>query len=303
MKLTSGLIDKLIRLRDGEAIPSSHLKGEWVDDFLRDRIIISTSNGSRKSYRISNRECFIAALERINEGLADLDKMRIFLTTSHTSGNASRATQARETGNSKLKISRSFPGFLVNTYESIDCELNGTPFILNPSDGLSCFIFDWKSFKIPESTIVVGIENPENFRHIRKQRTLFEGLYPGNTLLFVSRYPQSKDLRHWLELIDNQYVHFGDFDLAGIKIFITEFQRYLPKRSSFLIPADIEERLRKFGSRERFNGNYYENRNIHCDIPKVQHLIELILKYHKCYDQEGYIGYDNQTMMQTHLTD
>lgn len=289
MRLTSSLIDKLIRLRNGESIPSSQLKGEWVDELLRDRIIISTSSGSRKSYRISNKECFITALERIREGLGDLERMRDFLTTPQTSGDAARAAQASETGNSKLKMTRSFPGFLVNSYESIHCELNGAPFILNPSDGSSCFVFDWKSFKIPENVIVVGIENPENFRHIRKQRTLFDGLYPANTLLFVSRYPQSKDLRQWLEFINNKYVHFGDFDLAGIKIFITEFHRYFPERSSFLIPTDIEDRIIKFGSQERFNGNYYENRNIHSDLPEVQHLIELILKYHKCYDQEGYI--------------
>lgn len=63
-------------------------------------------------------------------------------------------------------------------------------------------------------------------------------------ILFVSRFPQSLDLRLWLKDIPNSYVHFGDFDIYGIQIFLTEFQKYLGERSSFLIPVDIEERLK-----------------------------------------------------------
>lgn len=289
MKLTPGLIEKLIRLRNGESIPSSQLKGEWVDDLLRDRILISSSNKSRRSYHISDKKSFLIALDRVQEGLGNLENMLSYLSDNQTSNDATRAEQAAETGNSKLKMTRSFPGFLVNSYEPIQCELGGESFMLCPNEGASCFVFDWKSFKVNEGTVIVGIENPENFRHIRKQRSLFESLYPGKQLMFVSRYPQSKDLKKWLQTIPNHYVHFGDFDLAGIKIFLSEFHKYIPSRSTFLIPEDIEERLRQYGSQERFNGNYYENRNIKSDIPEVQHLIELILEYHKCYDQEGYI--------------
>lgn len=289
MKLTLALIEKLLRLSNGESIPSSQLKGDWVDDMLRDRILISTSNKSRRTYHIADKDSFIIALERVQEGLGNLDKMLSYFSTDQTSSTATRAKQAAETGNSKLKKTRSFPGFLVNSYEPIQCELGSKPFMLCPNEGASYFVFDWKSFKVAEGTVIVGIENPENFRHIRKQKSLFESLYPGKQLLFVSRYPQSKDLREWLQSITNHYIHFGDFDLAGIKIFLSEFHKYIPSRSTFLIPDDIEERLCMYGSQERFKRNYYENRNITSDIPEVQHLIDLILKYHKCYDQEGYI--------------
>lgn len=289
MKLTKGLVLKLLKLKDGESVPSSQLKGEWVNDLLRDRILISISNGSHKSYKVSDTDSFLTALERIREGLGDLERMRFLLSYNRASDDASRAEQAAETGNSKLKMTRSFPGFLVNSYVPILSVLKCNPFTVRPSEGSACFVFDWESFQVPADVIIVGIENPENFRQIRKQRNLFESLYPGEQLLFVSRYPQSKDLRLWLQSIPNRYVHFGDFDLAGIRIFLTEFYKYLPERSSFLIPKDIEDRLRLYGSQDRFNGNYHENRNISCDIPELQDLINLILKYHKCYDQEGYI--------------
>lgn len=108
------------------------------------------------------------------------------------------------------------------------------------------------------------------------------------SLLFVSRYPQSSDLSQWLQKIPNRYVHFGDFDLAGIHIFLTEFYRHISDRASFLIPADIEHRL-EFGSFERYTEQYPCFRNLSSDIPSVQELINLINHYHKGYDQEGYI--------------
>ena len=117
---------------------------------------------------------------------------------------------------------------------------------------------------------------------------MFEQTIGTGRLLFVSRYPQSTDLRSWLQSIPNRYVHFGDFDLAGIHIFLTEFHAYLDERSSFLIPADIEQRLTN-GSMERYNAQYHKFKNLTTSLPDLQHLIDTINKYHRCYDQEGYI--------------
>ena len=84
MKLTLALIEKLLRLSNGESIPSSQLKGDWVDDMLRDRILISTSNKSRRTYHISDKDSFIIALERVQEGLGNLDKMLSYFSTDQT---------------------------------------------------------------------------------------------------------------------------------------------------------------------------------------------------------------------------
>ena len=129
----------------------------------------------------------------------------------------------------------------------------------------------------------------ENFRRIRQQKILFESVLGNMPLLFVSRYPQSTDLRNWLMGIPNRYVHFGDFDLAGIHIFLAEFQQFLGVRSSFLIPSDIKERL-QIGSQERYNCQISRFKNLKCDDEKIQTVIYLINKYHRCYDQEGYIN-------------
>ena len=282
------MIDKLIALSNGESLPACRLTGEWVNELVRDGILVSSSRGSKRSLKAVDGESFAKAIARVDERFADLESFRDMLMGGNSSGEALRASQASDSGNSKLKMRRSFPGFLVNSYETIEAHLNGRSCVILPEEGSSMFVSDWERFVIPSDVIVVGIENPENFRFIRQQRHLFESCLPGKRLLFVSRYPQSTDLRKWLMGISNPYVHFGDFDLAGIKIFLSEFHRYLPERSSYLIPSDIEERL-KNGSTERFQGNYYENRHLSSDILELQALIDLIMKYHKAYDQEGYI--------------
>ena len=188
---------------------------------------------------------------------------------------------------------RSCPGFPVNSYEPIECFLDGEAFIVNPQEGSFLFVAEWEKFIIPEDVVVIGIENMENFRMIRKQRVFFEEYLQvhklSNRVLFVSRYPQSTDLRRWLCAIPNHYLYFGDFDLAGINIFLFEFQQYLGKeRSSYLIPDDVGFRL-KSGSKKRYDEQYCRFKDIKSDVCELQQLIDLICHERRAYDQEGYI--------------
>lgn len=285
MKITVTLIDKLICLRNGDSLPASQLHGEWIEELIRDGVLISTSHGSHRKLHAPQSETLCKALSAIDERLRDLEQMKDTLL----SNDLSRSVQASATGNSKLVTVRSCPGFPVNSYEPITCTLNGQEFTVNPQESCFLFIADWQTFSIPSDVIVVGIENMENFRMIRQQRQLFIQAIGSRRLLFVSRYPQSKDLVSWLQKVPNRYVHFGDFDLAGINIFLTEFHIHLKERSSFLIPHDIEARLRN-GSKERYDAQYLRFHNLQTDIQPLQSLIELINKFHRCYDQEGYIN-------------
>ena len=266
-------------LISGEQVAGSKLSSKLLDELMAEGLLLVVTHGSRKSYHARDVE----ALKRF---LIDKDESYRMLDVHNSD---SRASMAAETGNSKLLTIRSCPGFPINSYEPIECSLNGESFVVNPPEGSFVFIDNWQQFTISQDVVVVGIENMENFRMIRRQRKLFESVLGDNSLLFVSRYPQSTDLRNWLMGIPNKYVHFGDFDLAGIHIFLTEFHKYLGDRASFLVPSDIEQRLAK-GSRDRYNNQYGKYHTLHCDIPYLQSLIDLINKHHRGYDQEGYIG-------------
>ena len=278
MVLSKTQTDLLQRLVSGESVAASSLRKDVAAELLDEGLLTVITHGSRRSYAAIDTEALRKFAESHYGGFSFVGKDGL-----------TRAEMASETGNSKLVMVRSCPGFPVNSYEPIACTMNDREFIVNPGDGSFVFVADWQKFKIPEDVIVVGIENMENFRMIRQQRGLFEQIIGSQRLVFVSRYPQSSDLRSWLKIIPNRYIHFGDFDLAAINIFLTEFNSYLGNRSSFLIPLDIEERLAK-GSKERYNDQYQKFKSINSNIPDIQHLIDLINKYHRCYDQEGYIN-------------
>ncbi len=270
----------------GKQVAGSKISNRLLEELLAEGMLSVISRGSKKSYRARD----IEALKRF---LIDKDESSRILEVNHPD---SRASMAMKTGNSKLVKVRSCPGFPVNSYEPIECFLCGKPFLVNPQEGSFLFVSDWEKFEIPDDVVVIGVENMENFRMIHKQQTFFKKYLQthefSDRVLFVSRYPQSSDLRRWLCSIPNHYLHFGDFDLAGINIFLVEFQKYLGKeRSSYLIPDDIELRL-KSGSRKRYDEQHSRFMDIKSDILELQQLIDLIHHERKAYDQEGYICYN-----------
>lgn len=198
----------------------------------------------------------------------------------------SRASNVVISGNSKLHAVRTFKGFLINSYDAVKATLNGKSFTIDFVPGSYHFIHDYEKF-IPDAAVtVVGIENPENFRQIEKQRYLFNHIQP----LFVSRYPQSNDLVKWLGAIPNHYLHFGDLDLAGINIYQAEFKKYLGNRASFFVPENTAALIQQFGNRALFNKQYNSTGNYTFkDEVNVQQLLNLILKYKKVLEQEAFI--------------
>ena len=282
MKLSNTLLTALQRLMSGESVAASILRKDFTETLMEEGLLTVQTHGSRRAFSAIDTVALKNYLQ------ARYEELRSFGDDMPTSYET-RSEQAIETGNSKLVKVRSCPGFPVNSYEPILCTLCGNEFEVNPPEGCFVFIDNWKHFSIPEDIVLVGIENMENFRMIRQQRKLFESVLGDKPLLFVSRYPQSTDLRKWLMSIPNKYVHFGDFDLAGIQIFLTEFYKYLGDRSTFLIPSDIEKRLSK-GSPTRYNEQFGKYHSIRCDVPYLQSLIDLINNYHRGYDQEGYIS-------------
>ena len=271
-------------LISGETVAGSKLSKCLLTELMNEGLLQIITRGSRKSYRARD----IEALKRY---LIDKDENYRILEVEEC---GSRSSMAKDTGNSKLVMVRSCPGFPVNSYEPIDCSLGDKRFVVNPQEGSFVFVTDWEIFTIPDDVTVIGIENMENFRMIRKQRHLFEEYLHRHRLpqkaLFVSRYPQSSDLRKWLTSISNKYLHFGDFDLAGIHIFLSEFQKYLgEERTYYLIPDDISSRL-KHGSTKRYDDQHLRIKEINTDVEELQQLIDLINRERKGYDQEGYIN-------------
>ena len=278
MKLPVSIAEKLISLLNGEKIPFSKLKHEVIDLMIDNGILTVQLQGrSKKLVYLSNKELLAPFL--INH--LGIDNLGNYIS-GYLKAELSRSEAIEISSNSKLKSIRTFKGFLVNCYEPVECVLNNQVISIEPQEGTFTFIYDYLTFTPSPDITIVGIENPENFRQIQKQRKLFDNIRP----LFVSRYPQNKDLIKWLMSISNDYLHFGDFDFAGLNIYMNEYKKHLQDKSSFFLPANIERLLSARGNRDN-----YTNQTIQFDVQLVDEenvliLVRLIEKYRKGLEQE-----------------
>ncbi len=281
MKLSLKIAKVLVRLINGESVPNSTAKSQILEELIAENILFRKGK-HKKHLELINEEGLLIYLAN----QLQINNLHDYISALENE-DSTRAEFVKITTDSKHSKERTFKGFLVNSYTTIKAELNDQEIIINPSKGSFIFIYDYETFKIPKGITVVGVENPRNFRHIQEQKYLFEDINP----LFISRYPQNqnKDFIKWMKSIPNNYLHFGDFDIAGIGIYVNEYKCYLSNKSSFYIPNNIEMDLKKNGNRKRF-----DNQKINFDIKKIQEtaikdLIRIINSEKKGLDQEYYI--------------
>jgi hypothetical protein len=286
MKLPLHIAKKLQQLLlPGKTVASSTMQHGTVTKMLEDGLLQKQQLSKTKALLfISKKEDVIPYLQN-HFAINNLDEYIQVLENDE----ASRADNIIVAGNSKIQAVRTFKGFLVNCYEEINAAINGEPVVVKPLTGAYTFIHSYENF-IPEAAVtIVGIENPENFTAIEKQRYLFTDIKP----LFVSRYPQSGDLIKWLLSISNQYLHFGDLDFAGINIYQNEFKKRLQQRASFFVPGNTEALLQQFGNRELFNRQYNLSSDyLWLEETSMQELFGWIMKYKKVLEQEVFINSD-----------
>ena len=92
-----------------------------------------------------------------------------------------------------------------------------------------------------------------------------------------------------MKSIPNNYLHFGDFDMAGIGIYLNEYKKYFPDKSRFFIPEGLEELIKNSGSRTRYNTQKVNFNISMIDEVEIISLINLLHKYKKGLDQERLI--------------
>ena len=281
MKIPVQIAQKILQLSKGDALNSSVARHAVMDELIAERIVERTGR-IQKKLQLVNRNALLLFLQN-KYGINDLEKyVEISLKN-----NVQRSDLVEVSSYSKLKNIRTFKGFLINSYVPTNVILNGNEITLNFTEGIFQFIYDFENFIPNENVTIIGIENAENFRWIAKQKYLFKDIEP----LFVSRYPQSqsKDLVKWLQSIPNNYLHFGDFDFAGIGIYLNEFKKHLLDKATFFIPENIEKLVVKHG-----NKTNYDRQKINFKIENIseEKLIKLVKNLHqyKCgLEQEIFI--------------
>lgn len=271
----------LVELSNGEIITASSAKHPFVTLLIKEGLIISKGK-HKKTLQLKSK----SELDDFIENQLQINNIENYVRILEEDVQ-NRANLVKTTTDSKTKKVRTFKGFLINSYSPINASLNGENICINPPQGSYMFIADFESFKIPENITIIGMENAENFQSIRQQQYLFEDITP----LFVSRYPQNQnnDFIQWMKQIPNNYLHFGDFDFAGIGIYLNEYKKHLGDKAHFYIPKNIKIDLENNGNRERYNKQEI-NFNIDCiKENKLKELVGVIRQLQKGLDQEFYI--------------
>jgi hypothetical protein len=201
------------------------------------------------------------------------------------SEDAQRSDAVKASSDSKITNAKVFQGFFVNAFDTIPGQLNGSSFEIIPRDGAYTFIAAFETFFIPEDVTVVVVENYENFREMRRQRYLFEDIRP----LFVWRFQNINTIVHWLLSNKSPYLHYGDFDLKGIHIYLAEFKSKLrDDRGKFFIPPDIETLINTNGAKFL----YEDQKSIlpallsYGPDESIKKLVSIITRYKKGLSQE-----------------
>jgi len=278
MIIPNHIAKKLLHLLRGDTLPASSVKHSLIEEMIAEGII-ERKGRIQKTLSIFNKSAFQTYLKN-KFGINDLEQYILTIKQE----NVSRSELVEISASSKLKKTRTFKGFLTNCFSSIQATINGKLITLNPTAGTFLFIYDFESFTIPRDVTIIGVENPENFRYIEKQKYLFENITP----LFVSRYPQNqnRDMIKWLLTISNPYIHFGDFDFSSIGIYLYEYKKYLENRASFFIPENIELLIETYGNKELYDVQNYNLIKNKIEEEKILHLIDLIHKNRKGLEQE-----------------
>lgn len=274
----------LQRLGRGEVLPHSALPQALREQLLADELIgYHALKGSRKTLWMPNPHLLEAYLKNQYQ----LTDLALYIAAME-SESATRAELVKQSGDSKAKRVRSFTGFAVNVVAPMECRLYGQPLTIAPTTGAFTFVHGYNGFEIPHGATVVGIENPANFTDLPSLTKLFGHL----DALFVCRYPQSHDLRRWLAAIPNTYVHFGDFDFAGLNIYQHEIYCHIPSRATFYVPNGLDELFERYGNPDRYHTQQLHEATATNPQPEVQQLVALISKHKKGLDQEvfGSVG-------------
>jgi len=195
--------------------------------------------------------------------------------------NPSRDTIQQWTKSTKTKSSKSLKGLYLSSLKNLDIKINNEIVTLVPANGLGYFCFYTEKVEITKETIVVGVENYQVVWFAKKYKELFER----ENILFVVRNPY---MREWIETLENEYIHFGDYDLAGINIYINEIVPRLKKcrKYSMFIPQNIDFLIKEHGDRGLFEK---QKKYLEIDIldKDIYELKEIIRKHKKGLEQES----------------
>lgn len=279
MNITIEQAKLLKELSEGKKVPLSRLKARIFQQLIQEQVLLRQKESHGWNVYTDHPQSLLNYLYN--------HYIRCTLDEYIERGQAapSRSNNIRMSGDSKLKETELWQGFYFKVSEPIHAQWQGKPLTLLPyPEGIPVFMPQPETLSLPEDVTVVMIENSENFLKIETQLPLFQGL----KCFFVSFYPREQHsyFIEWLQKQPNNYVHYGDFDFAGIHIYQSQYKKYVSGESRYLVPSGLLPLFRQYGKRELYNNQLFLQTLIKADEPGISELLEIIKREHKGLEQE-----------------
>jgi hypothetical protein len=282
MELSKAFARQLLVFESEKEVPISHFSyKKRLTPFFETGVLVKMPVG-KKSYRIQCNDYQYLLIYLKNQ--YQINDLRAY---TNIDKNTTRSEATQIASNSKVTNKKVFTGIWFNAFQDISARLNGEIINLKPTKGSVSFFTEFEDLEIDKDIIIVGVENAENFTEVNLQQYLFD---KSKRYLFTFRETkQSNALKQWLGNIENPYLHFGDFDLAGVNIFQSEFQSFLGERASFFVPDNLEALLEEYGSKSLYDKQYNQCRNLEGVGAATNFVINLIHRFQKGLEQEKLI--------------
>lgn len=279
MNITIEQAKLLKELSEGKKVPLSRLKARIFQQLIQEQVLLRQKESHGWNIYTDHPQSLLNYLYN--------HYIRCTLDEYIERGQAapSRSNNIRMSGDSKLKETELWQGFYFKVSEPIHAQWQGKPLTLLPyPEGIPVFMPQPETLSLPEGVTVVMIENSENFLKIETQLPLFQGL----KCFFVSFYPREQHsyFIEWLQKQPNNYVHYGDFDFAGIHIYQSQYKKYVSGESRYLVPSGLLPLFRRYGKRALYNNQLSLQALIKADEPGISELLEIIKREHKGLEQE-----------------
>jgi hypothetical protein len=282
MELSKAFARQLLIFESKKEVPISHFSyKKRLTPFFEAGVLVKMPVG-KKSYRIQCNDYQYLLIYLKNQ--YQINDLRAY---TNINKNTTRSEATQIASNSKVTNKKVFTGIWFNAFQDISARLNGEIINLKPTKGSVSFFTEFEDLEIDKDIIIVGLENAENLTDIAFQQYLFD---EDKCYLFTFRdMKYYKTLKKWLNSIENPYLHFGDFDLAGVDIFENQFRKFLGERATFFVPNNLEILLEKSDNINLYNTQYAKYQYLEGLTPETKKVIELIHKYQKVLEQESLI--------------
>ena len=267
------------------SITKGKLKNKELVEGLKQNgaVVVVRKTPSRYTIKLRKYENVFLFLQQNNYNISYIEEIESYIEDV-LQRSASRDTLQKYHSNTKAKSSPSLTGLYVASLENIEIKLDDEVVNIPPQNGMGHFLFYTQKIELFEDTIIVGVENYQIIWFAQKYSRFFEG----KKVLFVFINAANAYPLQWIEDKENEYIHFGDYDLAGVNIYLNKVLPRLKKAKShsMLIPNNIEELLSKSKNSDLYR-DQIGYKNLITSDEKINNLIKLIHKYKRGFEQEG----------------